>query len=550
MNTVPRIIRNAGLVAITAFLGLPAAEAIDIAGSLEVSLDASTYTNGNAWTNTGALTGDFAVGGTPKRESVWGHDAVLFDGYGDAFRGPVVTALAGNAPRSVEVWAWQAGARGEEAMVAWGRRGGGDGQNESFNWGADREWGAHGGWGQPGDLGWNPAGNNNNPGGGVNDLTNMPTLGQWHHLVYTYDPVDTGGTMRVYDNGLLKNSQSGVFLNTHAGFNMVIGAQNNDGNGGAAPGFTTGDNVQFSGAIAKVRVHSGVLTPTNVQNNYVAEAPAFSVAPTAAPLTLGPAHRYTFDNLPAGGDGTVIPDVIAGNNAVVRGAGAAPQGTTGLNLPGGSPTSAAYVDLPNQLLSTRTNITLETWMTVESTQSWSRVMDFGTTNLGELTGPDSRGYNGTNYVMLSASNGIDPNQRFEHVGGTSENLGFGMMSRDTAASSIVGTQQHVVFTYDDLANEWRYYRDGKLIEVIPDASTLSSIPDVNNWLGRSQYNGDLNTDGTYNEFRVYDYALSPNQVLGNFQMGPDVINVPEPASLALFSAAATVLGLRRRRKTE
>ena len=548
MNSIPRIVRNAGVVAITAFLGLPAAQALDVAGVLEVSLDASTYTSGSSWQNTGALLGDFAPGGTPKRESVWGHDAVLFDGYGDAFRGPVVNTLAGNAPRTIEVWAWQNGARGEETLVAWGRRGGGDSTNESFNWGADREWGAHGAWGQPGDLGWNPAPPANNPGGGVNDLTNMPTLGQWHHLVYTYDPADAGGTMRVYDNGQLKNSQSGIFLNTHAGFNMVIGAQNNDGNGGAPPGFTTADNVQFSGAIAKVRVHSGVLTAQSVSNNYVEEAPAFAAAPTSAPLTLGPAHRYTFDNLPSGADGTVVPDVIAGNNAVVRGAGAAPQGTTGLNLPGGSPATAAYVDLPNQLLSSRTNITLETWMTVESTQNWSRVMDFGTTSLGELTGPDARGYSGTNYVMLSASNGTGPDQRFEHVGGSSENAGFGLISRDTVLSAIVGTRQHVVFTYDDVMNEWRYYRDGKLVEIIPDVSTLSSIPDVNNWLGRSQWSGDANTDGTYDEFRVYDYALSPNQVLGNFEAGPDVINVPEPSAALLAAAAAAGLAGRRNRR--
>jgi hypothetical protein len=496
------------------------------------------------------LTGDFTPGGTPKREVLWGHDAVVFDGYGDAFRGPVVTALAGNTARSIEVWAFQGGIKNEETLVSWGRRGGTDGTNESFLWGSDREWGAHGAWGQPGDLGWNNTSgiNNNNPGGGVNDLTNVPVAGQWHHLVYTYDPAEAGGTMRVYDNGQLKNVQGNVFLNTHSGFNMVVGAQNNDGGGGIAPGFTTLDNVHFSGGIAKIRVHSGVLTPASVTNNYVAEAPQFSTAPTPAQLTLGPAHRYTFNNLSSGADGTVVPDVVGGANAVVRGAGAAPQSTTGLNLPGGSPSTQAYVDLPNSLLSTRTNITLETWVTVESVQNWSRVMDFGSTNLGELTGPDGRGYNGSNYVMLSAFNGTGFDQRFEHVGGVSENTGFNMISRDTALSAIVGTQQHVVFTFDDVANEWRYYRDGKLIEIIPDITSLSSIPDVNNWLGRSQYSGDSNTDGIYDEFRVYNYALSPNQVLGNFMAGPEVVNVPEPSTATLAGIAAAALGLRRRRQ--
>jgi Concanavalin A-like lectin/glucanases superfamily len=553
MSIIPQTIQRAGVIAVTAFLGLPVAHAIDIAGSLEIALDATNYTNGNPWVNTGALPGNFIPDNTPKRENVWGHEAVLFDGQGDAFRGPIITALAGATTRSVEVWAFQGQIKNEETLVAWGRRGGPDGTNTSFLWGADREWGAHGAWGQPGDLGWNPTPeNNNNPGGGVNDLTNVPVGGQWHHLVYTYDPSVGGGTLTIYDNGVQKNTQGGMNLNTLSGYNMVIGAQNNNGGAGPAPGFTTADDVFLSGAIARVRVHSGVLSPTNIQTNYNQEAGEFSAGQTSALLTTGPSHRYTFNNLASGDDGTVVPDIIGGAHGVMRGSGAAPEGTTGINLPGGSPEFAAYVDLPNGLLSTRTNITLETWMTVESTQNWSRVMDFGTTSLGELTGPTVGGYSGTNYVMLSASNGTGSDQRFEHVAGLSENIRadnaqrFGI-SRDSALTATLGIEQHVVFTFDDAANEWRYYKNGMLMEVISDLTTLLSIPDVNNWLGRSQWSGDSNTDGIYNEFRVYDYALTPGQILGNFQAGPEVINIPEPGCAALVAAAAAVLGVRRRR---
>lgn len=559
MSTIPQAIHRAGVVAVVAFLGLPVAKAIDIAGTLQVSLDATNYTNGSPWLNTGALTGNFIPENTPKRENVWGHEAVLFDGQGDAFRGPVVTSatLAGTSPRSVEVWVFQGQTKNEETLVSWGRRGGPDATNDSYLWGTDREWGAHGGWGQPADLGWNPTPeNNNNPGGGVDDATNVPVSGQWHHLVYTYDPAATGGTMTLYDNGVQKNQQSGMNLNTLSGFNMVVGAQNNNGGAGPAPGFTGADNVFLSGAIARMRIHSGVLSPASVQTNYNQESAEFAVSQSSALLTRGgPSHRYTFNNLASGDDGTVVPDIVGGANAVVRGAGAIAEGTTGVNLPGGSPEIAAYVDLPNGLLSSRTNITLETWMTVESTQNWSRVMDFGTTSLGELDGPTVGGYGGTNYVMLSASNDFSSNQRFEHVGGLSENLRaqdgtpFGI-SRDSALTALLGVEQHVVFTFDDLLNEWRYYRDGVLMEIISDLTSLSSIPDVNNWLGRSQYNGDFNTDGIYNEFRVYDYALTPAEIRGNFLAGPEVVNIPEPSSAALVTAAAAVLGLGRRRKRE
>jgi hypothetical protein len=45
----------------------------------------------------------------------------------------------------------------------------------------------------------------------------------------------------------------------------------------------------------------------------------------------------------------------------------------------------------------------------------------------------------------------------------------------------------------------------------------------------------------------YNYALSGNQVLGNVQAGPDIVNVPEPASIAaLLMAAGCLIAARRR----
>jgi hypothetical protein len=49
-------------------------------------------------------------------------------------------------------------------------------------------------------------------------------------------------------------------------------------------------------------------------------------------------------------------------------------------------------------------------------------------------------------------------------------------------------------------------------------SSLGTLDDLNNWLGRAQF-GDPLFDGTFNEFRIYDRALTAGQVLGNFQAG-------------------------------
>jgi hypothetical protein len=67
---------------------------------------------------------------------------------------------------------------------------------------------------------------------------------------------------------------------------------------------------------------------------------------------------------------------------------------------------------------------------------------------------------------------------------------------------------------------------------------------VNDWLGRSQWSPDPFFHGTINEIRIYDAALSPAQVAGNFARGPDV--VPEPAGLCACVLAGAYALLRRR----
>ena len=55
-------------------------------------------------------------------------------------------------------------------------------------------------------------------------------------------------------------------------------------------------------------------------------------------------------------------------------------------------------------------------------------------------------------------------------------------------------------------------------------STLATFNDVNVWLGRSNWSGDQNTQGEFDEARFYDYVLTPGQAVGNAASGPDLIN--------------------------
>ena len=227
---------------------------LETAGDLLVDLKATNPSAATAtWENEGTLD-DFTRIGNPVVEEILGVTAVHLNsdnpngGWDDAYQGELAPAsVTGNSTRSIEVWAYNPNdglQSALETMVAWGRRGGPGGTNLAFAYGNHGTWGAVGHWGGP-DMPWFP-------GGG------SPTLGQWHHLAYTFD----GSTTRVYADGVMTNSEV-TALNTHTGTTINLGAQN--GNGGV---IDLGGGEPGSLALANVRVHTGVLSDVQVMNNF------------------------------------------------------------------------------------------------------------------------------------------------------------------------------------------------------------------------------------------------------------------------------------------
>ena len=241
-------------------------------------------------------------------------------------------------------------------------------------------------------------------------------------------------------------------------------------------------------------------------------------------------HRYSFSNTAGNATGGLLTDSVGGAHGVVQGAGALFTGG-GLDLPGGSSDTAAYGDLPNNLISVHSTVTVEGWVTIDAGgPSWTRIFDFGSTEGGgEITGPGNTnggGAQGLDYFMLSASRGADHNvQRIEIR--NEDPAGGGVSTLDSGVATVFGDRIHFAVTWEDTGvgtSQVNYWRDG--VQMTTDGvvnSNLADLNDVNMWLGRSTWLNDGNLDATFDEFRIYDEALTTDQINVSRTAGPDAV---------------------------
>jgi len=519
------------LVASLLFLSVSAPAQVQTAGTVFVNVDATTAPLGNltAITNSGAAGGLFEArggGATIPRVAIAGSAGlrgIQFDG-GDYMQHvtsvgggllPAPAGLLGPDPtRSIEAWVFNPSIADEETILAWGRRGGPDGSNMSFNYGANALFGAVGHWGAGGpDLGWNNAGG-------------APQAGVWHHLVYTYNQVTT----RVYADGVLQNTETlgpGV-INTHANLPICLATQME------LDGVTLTAALRGSLTIARVRIHDEVLSQEQILNNYNFEKATFA-EPTSVPLASAPVHRYSFGEAPApDAGGLTFVDSIGTEHGIVRGSGASFTGTRFV-LTGGASTTAAYGDLPNGLLSANSadlggsgEVTLEGWVKVTGSRSSSRIFDFGSTLGGELTGPGGGGAAVDSFTLYAQVAVNTSSRRVEVRNSDGAPLGTNTVDFSTASFN---TNVHFAVTWKESTGEIIIYENGLPVTALTTTARLSSINDVNNWIGRANNTADLNTQIEYDEIRIYNRALSPGEVRGTAQFGPDVVNVAGPVGI-------------------
>ena len=280
---------------------------------------------------------------------------------------------------------------------------------------------------------------------------------------------------------------------------------------------------------------SPILVDTDGDGNNDAPEIAEGIDPLVADATKPEAlHRYSF-NAPAGaaGAGTLIADAIGGADGVIVGANGQWTGMA-LTLPGGdgATADAAYVDLPNGLMSSLDHLTFEAWYTIRTEQAWGRIWDFGSTLGGEVSAGMTGNTEGQDYFMFAPNQGTNVNvQRYtvRNLDPLAPGGGVGPVDGDeepldTALATALGQEYHVagVWTSDSVGGaQLILYRDGVREGSRTTTFTPRDVNDVNNWLGRSNWTGDAYLNGDLNEFRIYEGSMNDAAAAASFAAGPD-----------------------------
>jgi len=170
-----------------------------------------------------------------------------------------------------------------------------------------------------------------------------------------------------------------------------------------------------------------------------------------------------------------------------------------------SNTYANYVDLPDGFSDFRTGLTINLWAYTTAAGSWANFIQF------------SNGAPNDNIFLCR--NSTTTTLQFRTANGTTQNAAIN-------ANGAILLNQWQMFTVTlDTAGSVKIYRDGVLYKYYNNDGTTvtptATIPlpnfvtRVNNYIGKSAW-GDAYFTGLLDEIRVYNYALTPEQIVAQY----------------------------------
>jgi len=333
----------------------------------------------------------------------------------------------------------------------------------------------------------------------TDDLLNGVAAGQGGASATTPEPTTMGGEKV---NGGQATSNGGSALTPPTGADT--GGMGGNGTTGEQPLPSSGGAPEAS-AGAPDRAGAG----GEAMNDLCPDDPAklspgqcgCGVPESCAALKAGLAHRYAFDE-----SGTQALDSVGDADGTIVGASAS-QGKVAFDGK-----AAAYVDLPNGCVSALKDASFELWLQWGGGSIWQRIFDFGSNDKGE----GNQG-SGVTYLYVTPSDGWNGNAL--RASFSLNGVGNETTVR-TSAPLPTDTTQHLVLVIDDTHDEMRMYLNGSVVALTGFTKSLSSLQDINNWVGRSNF-VDAPLKATIEELRIYKVALTPEQVTASYGFGPN-----------------------------
>jgi hypothetical protein len=226
-------------------------------------------------------------------------------------------------------------------------------------------------------------------------------------------------------------------------------------------------------------------------------------------------HRYSFFNETNGS--TTAVDAVGGATGSLYGGAAITGGQLVL-----SGASGCYAELPGELIKGDSAVTIEAWATYGNLPVNCYLFAFGNT--------DSSG-NGEDYIFCAPQSA--------RITISASDPGYDDEQNATCAGWSGETGLDVVAVFNPPSRHLTLYTNGVLAganyaETIP----LSSVNDAYSYIGRSLYTADPYAPIKLDELRIYDGALSPEQIALNDAAGPTNIII-DPGALQSIQLVLT-----------
>ena len=247
--------------------------------------------------------------------------------------------------------------------------------------------------------------------------------------------------------------------------------------------------------------HAVGLGSATLHAAYQSQSASLTVQVVSRPSVL--LHRYSFNG--ASGS-TAITDSVGGVNGTLIN-GTATSTLTGagqLTLDGNA--SSAYVSLPGGIIANLTNATFQTWVNFYGGPVWQQLFSFGTNN----------GSAGVAYTALIPRNGQNGKLRW----GINE---AGETDVDGPSELVISNEVCVTVAYNYTAQSASLYVNGRKVGSGSISKALYTIPETDNYFGRSQFSADPYFQGSLDEIRVYSGVESELQIAIDAVTGPDNI---------------------------